>query len=83
MPRFNFYFEPCQAVTVSGATVSLIEGHAVVTLDADTGRERVFFTQPQKGFELIAGEVARLEKMGAAERYGETWRDKSAPDRTP
>ena len=80
MPRFNYYFEPCEAVTVTGATVSLIEGHAVVTLDADSGRERVFFPQLQKGFELVAGEVARLEKMGAAERYGETWRDKSAPD---
>ncbi len=80
MPRINFYFEPCQAVTVTGATVSLIEGHAVVTLDDETGRERVFFTQPQKGFDLVTGEVARLEKMGAAERYGETWRDKSAPD---
>ena len=80
MPRFNFYFEPCAAVTVSGATVSLNGGHAVVTLDDDSGRERVFFPQLQKGFELVAGEVARLEKLGAAERYGKTWHDDSEPD---
>lgn len=71
MERWNFYFKPsCHAVSVKGATVLLPSGHGMVTLDDDAASEHVFFPAQQAAFELIPGEVDRLEKGGFAERHG-------------
>ena len=55
---------------MSGATVSLPTGHGMVTLDEDASSEYVFFPAQQAAFELIPGEMDRLEKGGMAERHG-------------
>ena len=71
MERWNFYFKPtCQAVTMTGATVQLPTGHGMVTVDEDGASEQVFFPAEQAAFELLPGEVDRLEKGGLAERHG-------------
>ncbi len=71
MERWNFYFKPtCQAISTTGATVKLPVGHGMVTLDEDAPSESVFFPAEQAAFELIPGEVSRLEKGGLAERHG-------------
>lgn len=71
MKRWNFYFSPtCHAVSKTGATVELPVGHGMVTLEDDANSEHVFFPAQQAAFELIPGEVDRLEKGGLAERHG-------------
>lgn len=71
MVRWNFYFKPtCQAVTTTGATVMLPTGHGMVTLDDDAASEQVFFPAEQAAFDLLPGEVDRLEKGGFVERHG-------------
>ena len=71
MERWNFYFKPtAQAISMTGATVKLPTGHGMVTLDEDAASEQVFFPAQQAAFELIPGEVDRLEKGGLAERHG-------------
>lgn len=71
MERWNFYFKPaCQAITMAGSTVSLPTGHGMVTLGDDAKSEQVFFPAEQLEFNLIPGEVGRLEKGGLAERHG-------------
>ncbi|MHA1109213.1 MAG: hypothetical protein ACTSQV_08860 [Alphaproteobacteria bacterium] len=71
MERWNFYFKPTAlAVSRTGATVELPTGHGMVTLDENATSEQVFFPAEQAAFELITGEVERLEKGGLAERHG-------------
>lgn len=71
MERWNFYFKPSAlAISMSGATVKLPVGHGMVTLDEDAASEKVFFPAQQAAYELIPGEVDRLEKGGLAERHG-------------
>lgn len=70
MARWNYYFASCHAITSKGKTVELPGGHGMVTLDADAAAESVFFPAVQARFELLPGEVQRLEKSGQAERHG-------------
>lgn len=71
--RWNFYFEPCAAVTLAGACVDLPEGHAIVTIEDDAASESVFFPAQVERFDLVTGVVALLEKRGLAQRFGPTW----------
>lgn len=71
--RWNFYFEPCAAVTLAGACVDLPEGHAIVTIEDDAASESVFFPAQVERFDLVTGVIALLEKRGLAQRFGPTW----------
>ena len=71
--RWNFYFEPCAAVTLAGACVDLPKGHGIVTIDEDAASESVFFPAQVERFDLVAGVIALLEKRGLAQRFGPTW----------
>ncbi len=71
--RWNFYFEPCTAVTLTGAAVDLPEGHGIVTIDDQEGCESVYFPEQVERFDLVAGVIALLEKKGLAKRFGPTW----------
>lgn len=68
--RWNYYFERCQAVARSGALVELPGGHGMATLGKDVESEHVFFPAVQLNFELLPGEVGRLEKKGLTMRHG-------------
>ena len=68
MERWNYYFEHCHGVTISGATVAL-EGSGIVTLGNESC-EQVLFPEGQRGFDLIPGEVRRLTKLGLLKRHG-------------
>lgn len=70
MARWNYYFAACHAITSKGKTVELPGGHGMVTLEVDAAAESVFFPAVQARFELLPGEVQRLEKSGLAERHG-------------
>jgi hypothetical protein len=72
--RWNYYFKPCEAVSARGPTVKLPGGHAIVSVVEATAVERVFFTAAQSTFDLLPGQLARLETQGAAERHGRTWK---------
>ncbi len=67
--RWNYYFERCHGVTITGATVAL-HGFGIVTLGNETGCEHVLFPEGQRGFDLIPGEVQRLTKLDLVKRYG-------------
>ena len=71
--RWNFYFEPCAAVTLAGACVDLPKGHGIVTIEEDAASESVFFPAQVERFDLVAGVIALLEKRGLAQRFGPTW----------
>ncbi len=71
--RWNFYFEPCTAVTPAGASVDLPEGHAIVTIEDDAASESVYFPAQVERFDLVIGVIALLEKRGLAQRFGPTW----------
>lgn len=71
--RWNFYFEPCAAVTLAGACVDLPEGHAIVTIEDDAASESVYFPAQVERFDLVTGVIALLEKRGLAQRFGPTW----------
>ena len=71
--RWNFYFEPCSAVTMAGAAVDLPQGHAIVTIDEEAASESVFFPAQVERFDLVSGVIALLEKRGLAQRFGPTW----------
>lgn len=66
--RWNFFFCSCRAVSLNGAAVMLPTGHGMV--EFGELKEAVFFPSQQREFRLVPGEVARLEKLGSAERYG-------------
>ena len=72
-PRLNYYFQPCDMVTVSGASVKLDGGFGLVTID--DGREEVYFPHRTVRYVLVSGEINRLEKKALAECYGQTWKD--------
>lgn len=70
--RWDYYFEPCQAVSSAGATVGLPEGNGIVTLGENVASEHVFFPAAgQVKFDLVPGEIERLERKGLAERHGQ------------
>ncbi len=71
--RWNFYFEPCAAVTLAGACVDLPKGHGIVTIEEDAASESVFFPAQVERFDLVTGVIALLEKRGLAKRFGPTW----------
>jgi len=77
--RWNYFFKPCEAVSARGPTVKLPGGHAIVSIIEDTAVERVHFTALQVSFDLLPGQVARLEGLGRAERHGRTWKPKPGP----
>ncbi len=68
--RWNYYFEQCKAVTKSGSIVDLPGGHGMATLGENVESEHVFFPAEQTNFELLPGEVGRLEKKGLTTRHG-------------
>lgn len=70
MNRWNYYFSPCHAVSMSGQTVKILEGHGVVTLVEDADSEKIFFPAQQLEVNLVPGEIRRLENAGMAERHG-------------
>ncbi len=72
--RWNYYFKPCEAVSARGPTVKLPGGHAIVSIIEATAVERVFFTAAQTAYDLLPGQLARLESQGHAERHGKTWK---------
>ena len=74
-PRLNYYFQPCDMVTVGGASVKLDGGFGVVTIEDGGDREEVYFPDRTARYVLVPGEINRLEKKGLAERYGRTWKD--------
>lgn len=69
--RWDYYFEPCQAVSSAGAAVSLPEGNGMVTLGENVVSEHVFFPAGQVEFDLVPGEIKRLERKGLAQRHGQ------------
>jgi len=71
--RWNFYFEPCTAVTPTGASVDLPAGHGIVTIEEDAASDSVFFPAQVERFDLVSGVIALLEKKGLAQRFGPTW----------
>ena len=71
--RWNFYFEPCTAVTPTGASVDLPKGHGIVTIEEDAASDSVFFPAQVERFDLVSGVIALLEKKGLAQRFGPTW----------
>ncbi len=73
--RWNYYFKPCEAVSARGPTVKLPGGHAIVSIIEATAVERVYFTAAQASFDLLPGQLARLESQGNAERHGRTWKN--------
>ena len=68
--RWNYYFDSCRAVCVSGSAVALPVGHGIVSLFDDADRELVFLPANQMELELVPGEISRLERAGFAERIG-------------
>ncbi len=70
MTRWNYYFSPCHAVSTTGPTVEIQEGHGVVTLVEDADSELIFFPAQQLEVTLVPGEIRRLENAGLAERHG-------------
>jgi hypothetical protein len=72
--RWNYYFQPCEAVSARGPTVKLPGGHAIVSVLEATAVERVHFTAEQATFDLLPGQLQKLESQGAAERHGRTWK---------
>ncbi len=70
--RWNFYFEPCAAVTLAGACVDLPKGHGIVTIEEDAASESVYFPAQVERFDLVTGVIALLEKRGLAKRFGPT-----------
>ena len=70
MERWNYYFQRCQAVSVAGAAVDLPEGHGMVTIGDHIASEHVFFPDGPVEFDLVPGEVGRLEKQDLAKRHG-------------
>ncbi len=70
MERWNYYFKSCQAISVTGRTVDVPTGHAMVTLIDDAEFESVFFPSKQLDLRLLPGETPRLEHSGFAERFG-------------
>ena len=74
--RWNYYFQRCRAVSATGATVALPGGHGMVV--AEELADQVYFPATQTALRLIPGEVARLVKLGLAERYGKVRPDKPA-----
>jgi hypothetical protein len=70
MQRWNYYFDSCSAVCVSGSAVSLPIGHGIVSLLDDANRELVFLPANQMELQLVPGEIGRLERAGFAERIG-------------
>ncbi len=70
MRRWNYYFESCRAVCVSGSAIALPVGHGIVLLFDDADHELVFFPAKQMELELVPGEIRRLERAGLAERIG-------------
>jgi hypothetical protein len=73
--RWNYFFKPCEAVSVKGPTVKLPGGHAIVSVVEATAVERVHFTGKQATFDLLPGQIKKLESQGDAERHGRTWKD--------
>lgn len=72
--RWNFYFAPCEAVSIAGHTVKLPGGHAIVSVAEDTANESVYFTGFKAQFDLLPGQLKKLEDAGLAERHGRTWK---------
>ncbi|MBM3517559.1 MAG: hypothetical protein FJX56_06700 [Alphaproteobacteria bacterium] len=70
MERWNYYFEQCQGITVTGATVRLPAGLGIVTSGEKVDCDQVLFPAGQRHFDLIIGEVERLARLGFAKRYG-------------
>ena len=70
MRRWNYYFQVCRAVSLSGSAVALSEGHGIVSLSDNADRELVFLPANQLELELVPGEIGRLERAGLAERIG-------------
>lgn len=68
--RWNYYFQTCTVVCVSGSAVALPVGHGIVSLFDDADRELVFFPAEQRELVLVPGEIRRLELAGLAERIG-------------
>ncbi len=75
--RWNFYFKRCHAVSVNGAAVELPEGHGMATIGDAVVAESVFFPAEQTRFELVPGEIGRLERGGFAKRHGKVRKDGS------
>jgi hypothetical protein len=80
--RWNYFFKACEAVSVKGPTVKLPGGHAIVSVVEATAVERVHFTAAQVTFDLLPGQLKKLEAQGAAERHGRTWKDAPAGSTT-
>jgi hypothetical protein len=72
--RWNYYFTACEAVSARGPTVKLPGGHAIVSVVEATAVERVYFTGAQTTFDLLPGQLKKLESQGVAERHGRTWK---------
>lgn len=72
--RWNYFFKPCEAVSARGPTVKLPGGHAIVSVVEATAVERVHFTAAQASFDLLPGQIKKLESQGVAERHGRTWK---------
>ncbi len=70
MRRWNYYFQACRAVSLSGSAVALPVGHGIVSLSDSADRELVFLPENQLELELVPGEIRRLERAGLAERIG-------------
>jgi hypothetical protein len=81
--RWNYYFKPCEAVSARGPTVKLPGGHAIVSVVEETAVERVHFTAAQVTFDLLPGQLARLEHQGIAERHGRTWKPSASSSDEP
>lgn len=73
-PRLNYFFQPCEAVTVAGALVTL-NGFGVVTIRDSGDHEEVYVPDQLARHVLVRGEINRLEMKGLAECYGQTWKD--------
>ena len=70
MQRWNYYFQACRAVCLSGSAAALPVGHGIVSLSGNADRELVFLPANQLELELVPGEIGRLERAGLAERIG-------------
>lgn len=70
MERWNYFFQSCRVICVTGQMVELPTGHGMVTLNEDGDFEAVFFPAKQLDLKLLPGETRRLENAGLAQRFG-------------
>ena len=63
-PRLNYYFQPCDMVTVGGASVKLDGGFGVVTIGDGGDREEVYFPYQTAKYVLVPPS-GRADSFGA------------------